>query len=67
MTVEPRLVLLYEHGYEIRSIARLRDGSLKASGYAVADGERSRDSITMKLVSDDKLQANRTVYFRCKI
>ena len=43
MTVEPRSVLFYEHGYEIMRIARLKDGSLKASGYSAdLDGCSSR-------------------------
>lgn len=66
MTVEPRSVLFYEHGYSVRRVVRLRDGSLKASGYSEADGERVRGSITLKLVSSDKLQANRETYHRCK-
>ncbi len=49
LTVEPRSVLFYEHGYEIRKIARLKDGSLKASGFSVDDQGRSRGSITLKL------------------
>ena len=67
MTVEPRSVLFYEHAYEIRLVATLKDGSLKASGYSVADDGRSRGSVTLKLVSADQLQINGAqIYHRCK-
>lgn len=66
MTVEPRSVLFYEHGYTIRRVVRLKDGSLKASGFSEADGERSRGSITLKLVSADRLQAGGETFHRCK-
>lgn len=66
MTVEPKSVLFYEHGYEIRRIVRLRDGSLKASGFFVADDGRARDSITLKLLSADTLQAKGEIYHRCR-
>ncbi len=66
MTVEPKSVLFYEHGYEIRRVVRLKDGSLKASGFAVADDGRARGSITLKLLSADTLQARGEIYHRCK-
>ena len=65
LTVEPRSVLFYEHGYTIQRIARQKDGSLKASGYAVDDQGRARGSITLKLVGD-KLDAGGQTYHRCK-
>jgi hypothetical protein len=66
MTVEPKSVLFYEHGYEIRRVARLKDGSLKASGFSVADDGRARGAITLKLLSVDTLQAGGQIYQRCK-
>lgn len=68
MTVEPRMVLFYEHGYEIRRVVRLKDGSLRASGYHADDSGRTRDSITLKLVEPDKLLVGGggEVYLRCK-
>lgn len=65
LTVEPRSVLFYEHGYSIKRIARLKDGSLKASGYSVDDQGRTRGSIILKLAGD-KLQAGGRIYHRCK-
>ncbi|MBR1145196.1 hypothetical protein [Bradyrhizobium sp. AUGA SZCCT0431] len=66
MTVEPRTVLFYEHGYHIKRITRLRDGSLKGTGYGFADDGRSNDSITLKLIDPNKLQAKGDIYFRCE-
>jgi hypothetical protein len=67
MKVEPRMVLFYEHGYEIKRIARLKDGSLKASGYSVDDDVRARSSITLKLLSADQIQVQgEQIYRRCK-
>lgn len=65
MTVEPRAVLFYEHGNTISRIVKLKDGSLKAFGYAVDDQGRARGSITLKLLSAGKLEANGTTYHRC--
>ena len=64
LTVEPRSVLFYEHGYEIKRIVRQKDGSLKASGYAVDDQGKARGSITLKLAGD-KLDAGGQFYHRC--
>jgi hypothetical protein len=64
LIVEPRSVLFYEHGIEVRRISKQKDGSLKASGYAVDDQGKARSSITLKLV-DDKLQAGGETYHRC--
>ena len=65
MTVEPRTVLFYEHGYQIKRITRLKDGSLKGTGYGFADDGRSNDSITLKLIDPNKLQARGEIYYRC--
>lgn len=64
LTVEPRSVLFYEHGVEVRRVSKQKDGSLKASGYAVDDQGKARGSITLKLVGD-KLQAGEELYHRC--
>jgi hypothetical protein len=66
MTVEPRSVLFYEHGYEIRRITRLKDGSLRASGYSVDLDGRARGSITLKLIEPGKLQARGEIYHQCR-
>ena len=66
MTVEPPTVLFYEHGYQIKRITRLRDGSLKGTGYGFADDGRSNDSITLKLIEPNKLQAKGEIYHRCE-
>src|SRR5262245_25592094 len=51
ITVEPRNINFYEHGFEIRRIARQRDGSLKGFGFASDDDGRSRSTIMLKLVA----------------
>jgi len=66
MTVEPRSVLFYEHGYSVRQITRLRDGAVKASGHSFDDEGRTPGTITLKLLSADKLEARGEVYHRCK-
>jgi hypothetical protein len=65
LTVEPRSVLFYEHGIEIRRIAKQKDGALKASGFSVDDQGRSKGSITLKLAGD-KLEAGGQTYHRCR-
>lgn len=64
LTVERRSVLFYEHGYEIRRVARLKDGSLKASGYSVDDQGRAPGSVTLKQIGD-KLRVGEQIYHRC--
>lgn len=66
MTVEPRSVLFYEHGYGIRRIVKLKDGSLKGVGYSFDDDGRAPGSVTLKLIEPDKLQAGGQTYYRCK-
>jgi hypothetical protein len=65
LTVEPKTLLFYEHGLEIKRVTRLRNGSLKASGFAVDDDGRARSSMTLKLVGD-KLHVDDGIYHRCK-
>ena len=65
LTVEPRSVLFYEHGIEVRRVTKQKDGSFKASGYAVDDQGKARGSIVLKLVGD-KLEAGGGLYHRCK-
>jgi hypothetical protein len=64
MTVEPRMVLFYEHGLEVRRVVRLKDGSVKASGFMEADGERQRGSLTLKMVGD-QLRVGEQTFHRC--
>ena len=66
MTVEPRTVLFYEHGYHIKRIARLKDGSLRGTGYGFADDGRINDSITLKVMDPNRLQARGEIYYRCE-
>jgi hypothetical protein len=66
ITIEPRSVLFYEHGYSVRRITRLKDGSLKAVGQSFDDQGRTPDTITLKLISADTLQAKGEIYHRCK-
>ena len=66
MSVEPRTVLFYEHGYQIKRITRLKDGSLWGTGFGFADDGRSNDSITLKLIDPNRLQAKGEIYYRCE-
>jgi hypothetical protein len=66
VTVEARSVLFYEHGYEIRQVTRLKDGTLKASGFSVDLDGRTRGSIQLKLLPDDRLRIGSEIYQRCK-
>ena len=66
MTVEPRSILFYEHGYRLNRITRLRDGSLKGQGYSFDTDGRSKGTITLKLIAPDRLQAREEIYYRCK-
>ena len=65
MTVEPRSVLFYEHGYSVQRIVRQRDGSLKGFGYSFDEQGKTKASITLKLVGD-KLEAKGQIYHRCE-
>jgi len=66
MRVEPRTVYFYEHSFSIRRLSRLKDGTLKGAGfYSDLDG-RARASITLKLLSADRLQVGETIYHRCQ-
>lgn len=66
LTVEPRNVLFYEHGNSVNRIVKQKDGSLKAYGYSFDDQGRARGSITLKLLSPEKLEVNEQIYHRCK-
>lgn len=66
MTIEARSVLFYEHGYSVRRITRMKDGSLKVAGQSFDDQGRAPGTITLKLISADTLQAKGEIYYRCK-
>ena len=66
MTVEPRSILFYEHGYELNRIARLKDGSFKGQGYSFDPDGKSKGTITLKQIDPDKLQVRDETYYRCK-
>lgn len=66
MTIEPKTVLFYEHGFEIAKLTKLKDGSLKASGFSVADDGRAKSTLTLKQLSADALLVGEQIYHRCK-
>jgi len=66
MTIEPKTVLFYEHGFDIKKLTKLKDGSLKASGFSVADDGRAKGSLTLKQLSADTLSVGEQTYYRCK-
>ena len=66
LTVEPRTILFYEHGYRLSRITRLKDGSLQGRGYSFDTDGKSKGAITLKLIDADTLQARGEIYYRCK-
>jgi len=66
MTIEPKTVMFYEHGFDIRKLTKLKDGSLKASGFSVADDGRAKGTLTLKQLSADTLSIGEQTYYRCK-
>lgn len=66
MTIEPKTILFYEHGFDIRQLTRLKDGTLKASGYSFADDGRARSTLTLKQLSADTVAVGDQTYHRCK-
>jgi hypothetical protein len=66
MTIEPKTVLFYEHGFDIKKLTKLKDGSLKASGFSVADDGRAKGTLTLKQLSVDTLSVGEQTYHRCK-
>lgn len=66
MTIEPKTVLFYEHGFDITKLTKLKNGSLKASGFSVADDGRAKGTLTLKQLSADTLSVGEQTYYRCK-
>lgn len=66
MTIEPKTVLFYEHGFEIEKLIKHKDGSLKASGFSFADDGRTKGTLTLKQLSADTLSVEEQAYYRCK-
>ncbi|MES1154852.1 MAG: hypothetical protein ABUL48_00335, partial [Pseudorhodoplanes sp.] len=59
--------------YDVRSVTKMPDGSLKLSGFRSDEGEgsgRTRDSVKLKIVSPDKIEMidspEGQFYERCK-
>jgi hypothetical protein len=69
LTIEPRIVLFYATGYDVKRVARLKDGTLKITGFVSSEGEAGREKggLTLRLISPDRLQVDGgTVYLRCR-
>lgn len=66
MTIEPQAVLFYEHGFDVKRLAKLKDGSLRASGFSFADDGRTKDTLTLKSLSTDTIEVGGQIYHRCK-
>ena len=66
MTVEAKTVLFSEHGFDIRQLTKLNDGSLKVSGFSFADDGRARGTLTLRQPSADILVVGSRTYYRCK-
>jgi hypothetical protein len=70
LTVEPRTVLFYATAYDVKRVTRMKDGTLKISGFVSSEGEagRERGGLSLKLVAPDRLQVTTGtvhVYHRC--
>ena len=66
MTIEAKTILFYEHGFDITKLTKLKDGSLKASGFSVADDGRAKGTLTLKQLSEDTIVVGDQTYYRCK-
>ena len=66
MTIEPKTILFYEHGFEVRQLTKLKDGSFKASGFSVADDGRAKGTLTLKQLSAETVAIGDQTYYRCK-
>ena len=67
LKIEAKTVLFFASGYDVTRIVRRRDGSLRASGFVANEGEAGREpgSLTLKLISPDKLHVLDHIYHRC--
>ena len=68
LKVEAKTILFFASGYDVKRVARRRDGSLRVSGFVANEGEAGREpgSLTMKLTSPDKLHVLDHTYHRCR-
>jgi hypothetical protein len=60
-------VTFFASAHDIKRVAQRPDGSLVASGFVSNEGEQGRDrgSLTLKLVSPDRLRVFDHIYRRC--
>jgi hypothetical protein len=60
-------VKFFASAHDIKRVARRSDGSLRASGFVSNEGEQGRDrgSLTLKLISPDRLHVLDHTYHRC--
>src|SRR5688572_29499099 len=68
LIIEPRIILFYATGYDVKRVVRLKDGTLKISGFVSSEGEAGREKggLSLKLITPDRLQVDSgTVYRRC--
>jgi len=57
LVVDDRIFLFFVTAYDVKRMEKRRDGAFRASGYRSDEGEggKTRDAITVKLVSPDRL------------
>ena len=67
LKIGAKTVTFYASGYDIKRVVRRPDGSMSASGSVSNEGEEGRDagSLTLKLVSPDRLHVLDHIYHRC--
>ena len=67
LKIGPNTVAFFASAYDIKRVVRLPDGSLRASGSVANEGEEGRDrgSLSLKLISPDRLHVLDHAYHRC--
>jgi len=67
LTIGAKTVAFFASAHDIKRVVRRPDGSLSASGFVSNEGEEGRDpgSLTLKLISPDKLRVLDHTYHRC--
>ena len=68
LKIEPKTVLFFATGYDVKRVVRRPNGSLRVTGMVADEGEHGRTpgGLTLKLMAPDKLLALDHVYHRCR-
>ncbi len=71
LTIGSRTVLFFASSYDVKRVVRMKDGTLKISGFVSGEGEadRERGGLSLKLLARDRLEVSTGsvhVYHRCE-